>query len=72
MKYVIVIETTNTGFSAYVPDLPGCISVGKTRSEVEGYIQESIMLHIEGLKEDGEEIPNPTTETMTMDIPNLA
>ena len=55
MKYVIVIESTNTGFSAYVPDLPGCISVGKTRREVEGYIQESIMLHIEGLKEDGED-----------------
>ena len=72
MKYVIVIESTNTGFSAYVPDLPGCISVGKTRREVEGYIRESIMLHIEGLKEDGEEIPHPTTETMTMDIPNLA
>ena len=71
MKYVIVIESTDTGFSAYVPDLPGCISVGATRSEVEEHIQESIILHLEGLKEDGEKIPNPTTEAMTMLIPNV-
>jgi len=71
MKYVIVIEKVNNGFSAYVPGLPGCITVGETRDEVENHIQEAILLHIEGMKEDGQEIPQPTTETLTMLIPNV-
>ncbi|MEQ8906809.1 type II toxin-antitoxin system HicB family antitoxin [Ekhidna sp.] len=72
MKYVIVFESTGNGYSAYVPDLPGCISVGDTKEEVEGHIQEAILLHLEGMKEDGVEIPKPTTEAMTMLIPNVA
>lgn len=57
MKYLINIEKTESGFSAYVPDLPGCISVGDTRDEVEKNIQEAIVFHIEGLREDGLPIP---------------
>lgn len=72
MKYVIVIETTADGYSAYVPDLPGCISVGDSKEEVERHIQEAILLHLEGMKEDGLSIPKPTTETVTMLIPNVA
>ena len=72
MKYVIVFESTGNGYSAYVPDLPGCISVGDTKEEVERHIQEAILLHLEGMKEDGVEIPKPTTEAMTMLIPNVA
>ena len=53
MKYAVVIEKTNSGYSAYVPDLLGCISVGDSKKEVEEYIQEAILLHLEGMKEDG-------------------
>jgi len=69
MRYLIVIEKTNTGFSAYVPDLPGCVSVGDTKEEIEAYIQEAILFHIAGLKEDGLEIPLAISEAMTMHIP---
>lgn len=72
MKYVIVIEKTSTGFSAYVPDLPGCISVGETKEEVKSYIQEAIIFHIEGMKEDGLKVPFATTEAVTMMIPEVA
>ncbi|MBO6795341.1 MAG: type II toxin-antitoxin system HicB family antitoxin [Balneolaceae bacterium] len=72
MKYVIVIESVENGFSAYVPDLPGCVTVGESREEVEGHIQEAILLHLEGMNEDGLEIPKPTTEAVTMLIPNVA
>lgn len=72
MHYVIVIEKTETGYSAYVPDLPGCISVGDNKEQIEANIQEAIVLHLEGMKEDGLEIPPPTTEAVTMVIPNVA
>lgn len=72
MKYVINIEKTSTGFSAYVPDLPGCISVGDTREEIESNIQEAILFHIEGLKEDGVEIPAPSTDAIMLLIPDVA
>jgi predicted RNase H-like HicB family nuclease len=53
MKYLMVIEPTETGFSAYSPDLPGCVSTGATREEVEQNMQEAIELHLEGLREEG-------------------
>lgn len=53
MKYLVVIEETDNGFSAYVPDLPGCITVGDSREETEQLIQEAILFHLEGIKEDG-------------------
>ncbi len=72
MKYVINIEKTETGYSAYVPDLPGCVSVGDTREEIEQNIQEAILFHIEGLKEDGLPVPPPSTDSITLLIPNVA
>ncbi|MCG8309272.1 MAG: type II toxin-antitoxin system HicB family antitoxin [Cytophagales bacterium] len=72
MKYVVVIEKTETGYSAYVPDLPGCISVGDTKEEIEQNIQEAILFHLEGMKEDGLSIPAPNTEALTLLIPNVA
>ncbi len=72
MRYLIVIEETNDGFSAYVPDLPGCISVGTTRSEIENNIQEAIIFHLEGMKEDGLKIPVPKTEGVSLLIPHVA
>jgi predicted RNase H-like HicB family nuclease len=61
MKYAVVVETAPTGFSAYVPDLPGCIAAGGTRVEVERLIREAIQFHIEGMREHGDAIPEPTT-----------
>lgn len=72
MRYLVIIEETGTGFSAYVPDLPGCISVGDSREEIEANIHEAIMLHLEGMKEDGLEIPKPKTEALNMIIPKVA
>ena len=72
MKYLIVIEETDTGFSAYVPDLPGCISVGETRYDIEHNIQEAILLHLDGMKEDGIDAPTPKTEGVSMLIPTTA
>lgn len=61
MRYAIVIEKTGTGFSAYVPDLPGCIATGANRAEVETEMKEAIRFHIEGLREDGLPVPGPTS-----------
>lgn len=72
MRYLVVIEKTKTGYSAYVPDLPGCITVGDTKEETEQNIQEAILLHIEGMKEDGEPIPPPVSEGMNLIIPQPA
>ena len=58
-NYSIVIEETNTGYSAYSPELPGCIATGATREEVEANMREAIEFHIEGLKEEGYEVPDP-------------
>jgi predicted RNase H-like HicB family nuclease len=60
IKYLVVFEKTKTGYSAFVPDLPGCISTGRTRKDIEKNIQEAIEFHVEGLKLDGEKIPEPT------------
>jgi predicted RNase H-like HicB family nuclease len=59
MKYLVVIEPTNTGFSAYSPDLPGCVSTGQTRAEVERNMQEAIEFHVDGLHRSGMEVPEP-------------
>lgn len=72
MKYVIVIEKTATGYSAYVPDLPGCISVGHAKEEVEENIREAILFHLDGMIEDGITPPKATTEAVTMLIPKVA
>ena len=60
MRYAIVIEKAADNYSAYVPDLPGCVATGATVSEVEGAIGEAIRFHIEGLEEDGLPVPLPT------------
>ena len=61
-RYLIVIETTGTGFSAYSPDLPGCAATGGTRAEVERNMQEAIEFHIEGLRQAGEAVPQPRSQ----------
>lgn len=59
-RYPIVVEETETGFSAYSPDLPGCIGTGATRGEVEASMREAVEFHIEGLRLDGLPVPEPS------------
>lgn len=61
MRYAVVIERSASNLSAYVPDLPGCVSTGATIEQVREGIQEAIELHLEGMREDGIPIPEPTT-----------
>jgi predicted RNase H-like HicB family nuclease len=58
-KYLIVIESTQTGFSAHSPDLPGCVSTGRTSEEVEQNMHEAIAFHLDGLREEGQAVPEP-------------
>jgi predicted RNase H-like HicB family nuclease len=62
-KYTIIIEKTKTGYSAYVPDLPGCITVGDTIDQVKDHMKEAIQLYIEELKLTGQKIPEPRTQS---------
>lgn len=61
MRYAIVIEWAGNNFSAYVPDLPGCIATGETVEEVRAEIREAIELHIQGLREEGLPVPESAT-----------
>ena len=60
-KYLIIVEQTSTGYSAYSPDVPGCGSPGQTKEEVERNIQEAIAFHIEGLRQEGYAVPEPSS-----------
>ncbi|MGD2179487.1 type II toxin-antitoxin system HicB family antitoxin [Lusitaniella coriacea] len=68
MQYLIIIEPTETGYSAYSPDLPGCVSTGATREELERNMHEAIELHLEGLKDEGLEIPPPLATSTYVEI----
>ena len=59
MRYAVVIEKAGSNYSAYVPDLPGCIATGATIAEVEAELRDAIRFHIEGLREDGLPVPEP-------------
>ncbi len=61
MRYAIVVEKTENNYSAYVPDLPGCVAAGNTVEETENEIRLAIAFHIEGLREDGLPIPEPSS-----------
>ena len=68
MEYLVVIERGATSFGAYVPDLPGCVAVGESRQEVESLIREAIELHIEGLREEGQPVPEPSSISQFVSI----
>jgi predicted RNase H-like HicB family nuclease len=61
MRYAVVIEAAEGNFSAYVPDLPGCVATGATEAEVARAIREAIEFHLDGLREDGAVIPQPSS-----------
>ncbi|HTI46346.1 MAG TPA: type II toxin-antitoxin system HicB family antitoxin [Casimicrobiaceae bacterium] len=69
MRYAIVIENAGPNYSAYVPDLPGCVATGVTREEAECEIREAIEFHIEGLREDGLPIPQPSSAVSYVEVP---
>ena len=68
MRYAVVIEKAESNYSAYVPDLPGCIATGTTVAEVEAQIREAIEFHLEGMREDGTAIPPPSSRVEYVDI----
>jgi predicted RNase H-like HicB family nuclease len=68
MRYAIVIEQAQGNYSAYVPDLPGCVATGDTVAEVEREIREAIEFHLDGLREDGAEIPQPSSQVEYIEI----
>jgi predicted RNase H-like HicB family nuclease len=68
MRYAIVIENAGGNYSAYVPDLPGCIATGETLAGTEQAIREAIHLHLDGLREDGTPIPPPSSRVEYVEV----
>ena len=68
MEYLVVIERGPSSFGAYVPDLPACVAVGETREDVETLIREAIEFHIEGLREEGQPLPEPSSTSRLVSI----
>lgn len=63
MEYLVVVEKGESGYGAYVPDLPGCVAAADTRREVMKLIREAIELHIEALRQSGQSVPEPTSKS---------
>lgn len=68
MKLLIVVEQTATGFSAYAPDVPGCIATGSTREAVEHIMREAIEFHLEGLRAEGMAVPEPHAYATVVEV----
>jgi predicted RNase H-like HicB family nuclease len=68
MRYVVIVEEGEGSFGAHVPDLPGCVAVADTKEEVLELIQEAIEFHIEGLREDGQPVPPPSSSIEYVDV----
>ena len=68
MKYLVVIEKTQTGFSAYSPDLPGCIATGSSTEEVKKNMKQAIEFHLQGLNMEGMSIPAPTSSSEIVEV----
>ncbi len=72
MRFAILIDNTDTGFSAHVPDLPGCVAAGETKEETLQLIREAIVFHIEGMRLNGESIPRPTSTFEYVEVATVA
>ena len=68
MRYAVVIEKAGANYSAYVPDLPGCVATGSTVGETETMIREAIELHLSGMREDGTPIPPPSSQVEYVEV----
>jgi len=69
MRYLVIIEKTKTGFSAFSPDLPGCVATGATREETEKNMRDAIAFHLEGMRQEGLESPEPQSISTYLDVP---
>lgn len=69
MKYAIIIEKTDNGYSGYVPDLTGCVAAGDSRAETEDLLREAVPFHVELLRENGDPVPAPQTLVAVVDVP---
>ena len=68
MQYLVILEEGQSGYGAYVPDLPGCVAAAESRDEVVSLIQEAIEFHIEGLRNSGEPIPEPKSRSELVEV----
>jgi predicted RNase H-like HicB family nuclease len=68
MRFAVVVERAGNNYSAYVPDLPGCIATGGTLEETEQLIREAVELHLNGLREDGSPIPQPSSQVEYVEV----
>ncbi|HZJ09931.1 MAG TPA: type II toxin-antitoxin system HicB family antitoxin [Trueperaceae bacterium] len=68
MRYAVVFERAKNNYSAYVPDLPGCIAAGKTLAETQVAIREAIEFHLDGLRDDGAPVPPPTSQVEYVEV----
>ena len=68
-KYLIIIEQTDGGYSTYSPDLPGCVSTGKTREEAKENMREAIEFHVDGLRQEGYPVPEPQATSSYVEVP---
>ena len=68
MRYAVIVEEGESSFGAYAPDLPGCVAAAETKEEVLTLIQEAIEFHLEGLREDGQPIPEPSSSIEYVEV----
>jgi predicted RNase H-like HicB family nuclease len=68
MKYLIILEKTKTGFSAFSPDLPGCVATGSTRKQAEKNMKEAVAFHLEGMHQEGLEVPQPRSFSTYLEV----
>lgn len=67
-RYLVIIEESSTGFSAFLPDMPGCIATATTLDEIENVIREGVEFHVEGLREAGEPVPPPKSTATYVEV----
>ncbi len=72
MRYAVICEKTGTGYSAYVPDLPGCVAAGDTLEQTSKLMLEAIEFHLAGMREDGDAVPEPTTVAVMLPVESAA
>ena len=68
MQYLVIVEKGPSSYGAHVPDLPGCVAVGETKDEVLTLIREAIEFHLEGMRQDGEPIPPPSSTSELVEV----
>ena len=69
MRFLIVVEKARTGYSAYSPDLPGCVATGSTRQRAVSRMQSAVRFHLEGLRAEGERVPSPKSFSTYVEVP---